>query len=88
MHRSVDFLEKRALTDAAHLAQTLLSCSSEGLTMFKTTLLELIDAVSAFTVTEAELVATVVYMVNSGAVVLTGSFRGCTFDLDDPALAA
>jgi hypothetical protein len=35
-----------------------------------------------------EPIATVVYMVNSGTVVLSGTFRGCTFALDDPALAA
>jgi hypothetical protein len=56
--------------------------------MIKTTLLQLIDAVSEHATTEAELIATVVYMVNSGTVVLCGSFRGCTFALDDPALAA
>jgi hypothetical protein len=56
--------------------------------MTKTTLLELIDAISDFAATEAELVATVVYVVNSGKVVLNGTFRGCTFALDDPALAS
>ena len=56
--------------------------------MARTTLLELIDAVSEYAATEAELLAAVVYLVNSGRVVLTGTFRGCIFRLDDPALAA
>jgi len=33
--------------------------------------------------TEAELIATVVHLVNSGAVRLCGNFRGARFALDD-----
>jgi hypothetical protein len=45
------------------------------------TLLELVDAVSESARTEAEVIATVVYMVNSGRVRLAGNFRGARFDL-------
>ena len=47
----------------------------------KTTMLDLVTAVSEFAESEAELIATVVHMVNSGAVRLCGSFRGARFDL-------
>jgi len=47
------------------------------------TMLDLIDAVSEFTETEAELVATVVYLVNSGKVRLCGNFAGAKFTFDD-----
>ncbi len=40
------------------------------------TLLELVEAVSEFSETEQELLATVVYMLNSGRVQLSGNFRG------------
>jgi hypothetical protein len=46
------------------------------------TLLDLLNAVSEYAETEAEEVATVVYLVNSGAVRLCGNFAGATFDLD------
>ena len=45
------------------------------------TLLELVDAVNEFATTESETLAAVVHLVNSGRVVLCGTFRGCTFDL-------
>ena len=44
------------------------------------TLLDLVAAVSQFARTESELIATVVYLVNSGTVTLGGNFRGCRFD--------
>ena len=44
------------------------------------TLLDLLDAVSEFAGSDAELVATVVHMVNSGKVRLCGAFRGARFD--------
>src|SRR5215471_15168112 len=47
------------------------------------TLLDLVSAVSAYARSDAEVVATVVYLVNSGAVRLIGNFRGARFDLDD-----
>ncbi len=46
------------------------------------TLLELVNAVGEHTTTEDDLVATVVELVNSGAVRLCGTFRGARFDVD------
>ena len=51
------------------------------------TLLELVNAVAEHTRSEAELIATVVYMVNKGHVRLCGTFRGSRFDLDAVAAA-
>jgi len=48
----------------------------------KITLLDLIDAVAEHSASDAETVATVVYMVNRGHVRLGGTFRGARFDLD------
>ena len=45
------------------------------------TLLELVDAVADHARSDAEVIATVVYMVNSGAVRLCGNFKGARFDL-------
>ena len=54
------------------------------------TLLELVTEVSSHAESEAEVVATVVYLVNSGRVRLCGSFKGARFDLspDTPRRAA
>ena len=46
------------------------------------TLLDLITVVNAFASSESELIATVVHMVNSGAVRLCGNFAGARFDHD------
>jgi hypothetical protein len=46
------------------------------------TLLDLVMAVSRYSRTEAETIATVVRLVNSGKVVLCGNFRGAHFDCD------
>ncbi len=46
-----------------------------------TTLLDLVTAVSDHARSDAEVVATVVYLVNSGRVRLCGTFRGARFDL-------
>ena len=55
----------------------------------KITLLELVTAVAEEAASDAEIIATVVHMVNSGIVQLCGSFRGARFDLADlPVLAA
>ena len=54
----------------------------------QTTLLELVKAVSEFASTDAEVVATVVYMVNSGTVQLCGNFRGARFDLQSVGMTA
>ena len=45
------------------------------------TLLDLMTAVAEHASSEAELIATVVYMVNHGSVRLAGSFKGARFDL-------
>ena len=47
------------------------------------TMLDLVTALSNQVLTEAELIATVVHLVNSGAVRLCGNFRGARFALDD-----
>jgi hypothetical protein len=55
------------------------------------TLLDLVNAVSTHARTEAEVIATVVYLVNSGTVRLCGTFKGARFDLgglDAPTQAA
>lgn len=46
------------------------------------TLLELVNAVADYAPSDAEVIATVVHMVNSGAVRLCGNFKGARFDLD------
>lgn len=45
------------------------------------TLLDLVKTVSEYARSDAEIVATVVHLVNSGAVRLCGTFRGARFDL-------
>ena len=45
------------------------------------TLLDLVNAVTEHSRSEAETIATVVYMVNHGHVRLRGSFKGARFDL-------
>jgi hypothetical protein len=49
--------------------------------VLRSTLLELVEAVSDYAETDAETVATVVHLVNSGRVQLCGNFRGARFDL-------
>lgn len=52
------------------------------------TLLELVNTVADYAPSDAEVIATVVYLVNSGAVRLCGNFKGARFDLgalDAPA---
>lgn len=53
----------------------------------KTTMLDLVTAIAEDAKSEAELIATVVYMVNSGRVRLNGNFRGARFDLDQLPVA-
>ncbi len=63
------------------LAWTLLQRAMVGMTITpETTLLELVTSVNEFVTSEAELLATVVYLVNTGSVVLCGTFQGHTFD--------
>jgi len=45
------------------------------------TLLDLVNAVAEHARSDAELVATVVWMVNQGHVRLCGTFKGARFDL-------
>ena len=52
------------------------------------TLKDLVNAVAADARNEAELVATVVWMVNSGKVRLHGNLAGARFDLDAVPLRA
>lgn len=52
------------------------------------TMLDLVKAVSDSAATEAEVVATVVHLVNSGIVQLCGNFRGARFDLDAVGMSA
>ena len=47
----------------------------------QTTLLDLVTAVNEDADSEAEVIATVVHLVNSGTVRLCGNFRGARFDL-------
>ena len=45
------------------------------------TLLDLVNAVADYSRSEAELIATVVYMVNRGHVRLCGTLKGARFEL-------
>jgi hypothetical protein len=51
--------------------------------MVNVTLLELVGAVTDAASSEAEVIATVAHLVNSGAVRLRGNFRGARIDLGD-----
>jgi len=55
---------------------------------FQLTMLDLVMAVSESATTEAEVIATVVHLVNSGIVQLCGNFRGARFDAAAPGLGA
>jgi hypothetical protein len=48
------------------------------------TLLDLVQTVSDYASTEAEVVATVTWLINSGTVRLCGTFAGARIDLADP----
>ena len=52
------------------------------------TMLDLVNAVSAHARSDEEVVATIVYLVNSGRVRLGGNFRGALIDLGDGAAPA
>ena len=51
------------------------------MTQTDVTLLDLVNAIAEHARSEAELIATVVYMVNQGHVRLCGTLRGARFDL-------
>jgi hypothetical protein len=53
----------------------------------KLTLLDLVQAVSDCTASEAETVATVAYLINSGKVLLCGTFAGAKINLSAPVWA-
>ena len=57
-------------------------------TLHKYTLLELAETVSNFATSDNEVVATVVYLINSGKVQLCGNFAGAKIDLALPTHAA
>lgn len=52
------------------------------------TLLDVVRTVSEYAATDTEVVAIVVYLVNSGQVQLCGNFRGARFDLETLAVVA
>jgi len=52
------------------------------------TLLDLVTVVAGVCRNDAEIVATVVYLVNSGKVRLAGNFKGARFALGDAAAVA
>ena len=52
------------------------------------TLLELVSAVANHARSDAELIATVVDLVNSGAVRLCGTFKGSRFEPDEGRVVA
>ena len=53
-------------------------------TITQTTLLDLVQTVNAFASSDAEVVATVAYLINSGKVRLCGNFAGAKIDLTGP----
>ena len=52
----------------------------------KATLLDLVRTISDYAMNDDEIVATVAYLVNSGQVVLCGTFVGAKIDLSAPAM--
>lgn len=53
----------------------------------KLTLLDLVQVISDCAASEAETVATVAYLINSGRVLLCGTFAGARIDLSAPVWA-
>ena len=54
-------------------------------TIIKTTLLDLVQAINDLAASDVETVATIAYLVNSGKVRLCGNFAGAKIDLTTPA---
>ena len=52
------------------------------------TLLDVVEAVSEYTTSDEEVVATVASLINSGRVLLCGTFAGARIDLSVPTSAA
>ena len=57
--------------------------AEEAIMTTEATLLDLVTCISEVTRDDREVVATVVALVNSGRVRLTGNFRGARISLDD-----
>ena len=57
-------------------------------TSYTSTLLELVQAVSEYASTDNEIVATVTHLINSGNVLLCGTFAGARIDLSPRARVA
>ena len=56
-------------------------------TITQTTLLDLVQAITDLSASDAETVATIAYLVNSGKVRLCGTFAGAKIDLTTPAVS-
>jgi hypothetical protein len=54
----------------------------------QSTLLDLVQAINTYATSDAEVVATVAYLINSGRVLLCGTFAGARIDLTIPARQA
>lgn len=54
------------------------------MTAIHTTMLDVVQAVSEYAVNDAEVVATVAYLINSGRVLLCGTFAGARMDCSTP----
>ena len=53
----------------------------------RVTMLDLVTALAEHAETDVEIISTVIWMVNSGAVQLAGNFRGARFDVSGVARA-
>jgi len=56
-------------------------------TAIHTTMLDVVQAVGEYATSDVEVVATVAYWINSGRVLLCGTFAGARIDLSTPACA-
>ena len=56
-------------------------------TPYKSTLLDLVQTVSTYATSDQEIAATVASLVNSGQVLLCGTFAGAKIDLSAPPYA-
>jgi hypothetical protein len=78
--RAANRRDPRALDSAARRL-LLIQPGRSGMPI-RVTLLDLVSIMSEFTTTEAETIAAVVHMVESGIVELNGTFRGVKFSPD------
>ena len=56
-------------------------------TPYKSTLLDLVQTISTYATSDEEIVATVASLVNSGQVLLCGTFAGAKIELSAPSYA-